>query len=65
MAALNHPKADYETTWHAAQHHDPHVAMAALNHPKADHETTHYAAQHHDPQIRAKAQELMSELIHD
>ena len=51
LAALNHPKADYETTWNAAQHHDPKVALAALNHPKADYETTWNAAQHHDPRV--------------
>ena len=62
MAALNHPKANYETTWKGAQHHDPKVAMAALNHPEADSRTTWKAAKHQDPQVRAKAQELMNKV---
>ena len=55
LAALNHPKADNQTTWHATQHHDPQVALAALNHPKADDWTTRRAAQHHDPQVAIAA----------
>ena len=55
MAALNHPKADNETTWYAAEHQDPQVAMAALNHPKADNVTLGYAAQNHNPQIALAA----------
>ena len=55
MAALNHPKADNETTWRVAQHHDHQVAMAALNHPKADNETTWYAAKNHNPQVALAA----------
>ena len=55
MAALNHPKADNETTWRAAQHQDPQVVMAALNHPKADARTTWRAAQHQDPQVALAA----------
>ncbi len=55
MAALNHPKADNETTWLAAKHQDPQVAMAALNHPKADDLTTCEAAEHQDPQVALAA----------
>ena len=55
LAALNHPKADDETTWEAARNHNPQVAMAALNHPKADNETTWYAAEHQDPQVALAA----------
>ena len=55
MAALNHPKADYGTTWRAAQHQDPKVALAALNHPKANSGTTWRAAQHQDPQVAMAA----------
>ena len=51
MAALNHPEADNETTWHAARHQDAKVVMAALNHPKADNKTTWNAAQHQDPKV--------------
>ena len=51
LAALNHPKADNETTWHAAEHQDPQVVMAALNHPRADSGTTLRAAEHQDPQV--------------
>ena len=54
LAALNHPKADYRTTWSAA-HHDPQVALAALNHPKADYRTTWPAAQHHNSQVALAA----------
>ena len=51
MAALNHPKADYEIFWRAAKYSNPQVVLAALNHPKADHRTTWEAAQHHDPKV--------------
>jgi len=51
LAALNHPKANYETTWKAAQHQDPKVALAALNHPDADGWTTWYAAKNHNSQV--------------
>ena len=51
MAALKHPKADNETTLHAAEHQDPQVALAALNHPKANNQTTLWAADHHNPQV--------------
>ena len=55
LAVLNHPKADNETTWNVAQHHDPKVALAALNHPEADSRTTWYAVQHHDPKVALAA----------
>ena len=55
LAALNHPKADNETTWYAAEHQDSQVALVALNHPRADHWTTQYAAQHHDPKVAMAA----------
>ena len=55
MAALNHPKADNETTWSAARNHNPQIALAALNHPEADDMTTLYAAQHHDTQVALAA----------
>ena len=51
LAALNHPKADNETTLHAARNHNSQVALAGLNHPKADRGTTWYAAEHQDPQV--------------
>ena len=55
MAALNHPKADNETTLRAVEHQDPQVALAALNHPKADNETTWHAAQNRNPQVAMAA----------
>ena len=55
LAALNHPKADNETTLHAAKNHDPQVALAALNHPKADNVTLRHVAKHNDPQVALAA----------
>ena len=55
LAALNHPKANYETTHYAARHQDAKVVMAALNHPRADSGTTWNAAQHQDPQVALAA----------
>lgn len=55
MAALNHPKADNETTRRAAEHQNPQVALAALNHPKADDGTTWRAARNHNPQVALAA----------
>ena len=51
LAALNHPKADNETTWHAAENQNPKVALAALNHPKADDMTTLRATEHQDSRV--------------
>ena len=55
MAALNHRKADNDTTLRAAEHQDSQVAMAALNHPKADNVTLRHAAEHQDPQVALAA----------
>ena len=55
MAALNHPEADYETTWNAAGNKDPQVALAALNHPKADNGTIQYAVSNKNPQVALAA----------
>ena len=51
LVALNHPKADNETTWHAAENQNPKVALAALNHPKADDMTTLRATEHQDSRV--------------
>ena len=55
LAALNHPKADYEIFWSAAKHSNPQVALAALNHPKVDTTTIHFAAEHTNLQVALAA----------